>query len=319
MAIISERRSVASTPVAVGEPQDRCRFGPSFDRSRVECPAFQRGQFIAATSYGKPLGTHVACTHLMVGELGTNQFYPRCTLGDQHARMRWLANMGPGRIEVLKALNAEFERLYPDSLRQLIIAKAAVLAAPPDDRTARLTLATVVRDFVSQFTTFITTHADRIAEIGYAPIDLTARAAHVLAEWQHSARLDLPGVDEQSILRPAGADAATGDDVVATSGLMISRTSLPTTVTLVGSIDESNLEALSDALERATVSGDVVIVDLSAVTFCSVAGLRMLTATADAGKLTLHGMQPRLRRAMIAAGLSGTTPPSRRARETSDG
>jgi hypothetical protein len=112
------------SPLAASEPRDRCRFGGDFDRATVDCPAFQRAQFIASTSYGKPLGTHVACAHLMVGELSTNQFYPRCSLGSDLERMRWLTTMGPG-----------------------------------------------------------------------------------LGEWQHSSRLDLPGTDEQSILRPEGMGA----------------------------------------------------------------------------------------------------------------
>ena len=202
MAMLSERRSVALSAARASEPHDRCRFGRDFDRATVDCPAFQRAQFIAATSYGKPLGTHVACSHLLVGELTTNQFYPRCSLGSELDRMSWLETMGPRRIEVLRALNAEFETLYPDSLRQLIAAKAVALAGPPDDRPGRLALAAVLREFLAEFSAFVNANADRIAEIGVSPHDLTVRAARVLGEWQHSSRLDLPGLDEQSILRP---------------------------------------------------------------------------------------------------------------------
>jgi hypothetical protein len=150
----------------------------------------------------------VACAHLLVGELTTNQFYPRCALGSDLERMRWLAMMGPARIEVLRALNAEFETLYAGSLRQLVSAKAAALADPPDGRSGRQALAVVVREFVAQFTAFIDANADRIAEIGISPTELTARATRVLGEWQHSSRLDLPGLDEQSILRPENLPAS---------------------------------------------------------------------------------------------------------------
>ncbi len=300
MAILSKRQMARTSKDQ--EPRDRCRFGPSFDSLSPDCPAFQRAQFIAATSYGKPLGTHVACAHLMVGELATNQFYPRCALGSDLERMRWLAMMGPGRIEVLRTLNAEFERLYPDSLRQLITAKAAALAAPADDRAARAALAAVVREFVAEFSAFITKYADRIADIGYSPIDLTARAAHVLGEWQHSSRLDLPSADEDSILRPEGFGGAHEGDVVATAGLLISHSHGPN-LSLVGSIDEANIDALGEAIENATGSHPAVTIDLSAVTFCSVAGLRMLVAAEAAGHVTLRGIQPRLQRAMSAAGL----------------
>src|SRR5580704_12423717 len=66
--VLTERHSTVS-PLSPSEPRDRCRFGREFDHTTVGCPAFQRTQFIASTSYGKPLGLHVACSHLVVGEL----------------------------------------------------------------------------------------------------------------------------------------------------------------------------------------------------------------------------------------------------------
>ena len=71
---------------------------------------------------------------------------------------------------------------------------------------------------------------------------------------------------------------------------------------LIGSIDQSNLEAVEQALDDATSGGAAVTIDLAAVTFCSVAGLRMLIAAAAASTVTLHGMQPHLQRALAAAG-----------------
>jgi hypothetical protein len=206
MAMLSERRSTTRA----SEPPDRCRFGRRFDRGTVDCPAFQRSQFIAATSYGKPLGTHVACAHLLVGELTTNQFYPRCSLGSDDERLRWIAMMGPGRIEMLRALNAEFETLYAGSLRLLVAAKATALADPAEDRSGRKALAAVVREFVAQFTVFIEANASRIAEIGISPTELTAQATRIVGEWQHSSRFDLPGLDERSILRPENLAATHG-------------------------------------------------------------------------------------------------------------
>jgi len=203
MAVTSERPA-AQLGASASEPRDRCRHGRDFDRATVECPAFQRAQFIAATSYGKPLGTHVACSHLAVGELATNQFYPRCSLGPKIERMRWVARMGPGRIEVLRALNAEFETSYADSLRELIAAKALALADTPETRSGQAALTAVVRRFIADFSAFVNRHADLIAEIGISPSELTDRSTHALMQWQHSRRLDLPGLDEQSMLRPDG-------------------------------------------------------------------------------------------------------------------
>jgi hypothetical protein len=210
MAMTSERPAMAQVQASAPEPRDRCRFGRDFDRETVECPAFQRASFIAATSYGKPLGAHVACSHLTVGELATNQFYPRCSLGTEVEKMHWVARMGPGRIEVLRTLNAEFEMSYANSLRELIAAKALALAEP-ENRSGRAALTAVVRGFVADFTEFVNKHADRIADLGISPSDLTNRAASALIAWQHSRRLDLPGLDDQSMLRPEGPQMPGGE------------------------------------------------------------------------------------------------------------
>jgi hypothetical protein len=196
----------------VPAPDDRCHFGRDFEQSTIDCPAFQRAQFIAATSYGKPLGTHIACAHLTAGELQTNHFYPRCSLGSQLERMRWLTMMGPARLELQRELGAEFESLYPDSLRKLIAAKAEALAEAPDSRTSRLALASVVREFIDEFAAFVNKQAARISELGFSPNDLTARAAIVLGEWQNSSRLDLPRGEEQSATRAEALRQLSGTD-----------------------------------------------------------------------------------------------------------
>jgi hypothetical protein len=200
----SERPPMSTLADTTSQPEDRCRFGRDFDRATVECPAFQRAQFIAATSYGKPLGTHLACSHLMVGELATNQFYPRCSLGSDVDKMRWVARMGPSRIEVLRVLTAEFETSYANSLRDLIAAKSVALAEMPNHRSGHVALAAMVQRFLADFSEFVNRHADRITEIGISPADLTDRAAKALLKWQDGGRLDLPGLDEQSMLRPDG-------------------------------------------------------------------------------------------------------------------
>ena len=62
----------------------------------------------------------------------------------------------------------------------------------------------MIREFVDEFGAFVSTHATRIAELGFSATDLTARAAIVLGEWQNSARLDLPRGDGQSTMRADG-------------------------------------------------------------------------------------------------------------------
>ncbi len=301
--VLSERQSIPVSVSGMTEPSDRCGFGLAFERPSIDCPAFQRSQFIAATSYGKPLGTHIACAHLVVGELSTNQFYPRCSLGAVPDRMRWLGMMGPARLEVQRALSAEFELQHPDALRELIAAKATALAEPPDSRSGRLALAAVVREFVDEFGAFVSTHATRLEELGFSASDLTDRVAIVLGEWQRSSRLDLPRGDGQPPPRPDGPLPSTEGAQVSGS-VTISRATNPAALTFVGSIDQTNLNAVDAALTEAIAGGDVVRIDLTGVTFCSVAGLRLLIRAAKGGMITLAGMQPQLQRALTAAGLA---------------
>jgi hypothetical protein len=194
------------------ELTDRCDFGPAFDQNEVGCPAFQPHPFVAATSYGKPLGTHVACAHLQVGEFGRNQFYPRCALGSEHERERWIAMVGRGKLEVQRELQTEFEALNVDFRRRLIDAKAALLGAPPAGaELARDALAAAVREFVVGFAEFVDTHATRVAELGVSPAMVTATVAQILAEWQRSARLDLPVSDSTWMGRPMAFEPTPGD------------------------------------------------------------------------------------------------------------
>jgi hypothetical protein len=181
---VAPRGAVDAPPSMAGVPADRCDFGRCFDQLTVDCPAFQPRAFVAATSYGKPLGTHIACAHLLVGETGHNQFYPRCALGSDRDRVRWVASVGPGRIEMSRALQAEFGPWFEVFHRRLVNEKAALLAAPPGRvAAARATLATTVREFLLAFDSLVTAEAARLEELGLAPATITTMAARVLYEW----------------------------------------------------------------------------------------------------------------------------------------
>jgi len=71
------------------------------------------------------------------------------------------------------ALDAEFETLYAESLRQLVSARAAALADPADDHSGRRELDALVQTFVAQLAAFIDTHADRIAQPGISTTELS--------------------------------------------------------------------------------------------------------------------------------------------------
>lgn len=299
------RRADTVDPIAGPNLSDRCRFQQYFNQEAMPCLAFQSLPFVAATSYGKPLGTHVACAHLQVGESARNQFYPRCALGDDRNRERWVAGVGLGGIEVVRALMAEFESIASTYRERLVTAKARVIAeASPRTGPAREVLAALVAEFSSEVAAFIRLHAAAVAETGMSSASLNATLVRALDAWQASARLDLPSIDEHWIGRADPEITLEGAESITVPGLSISTSLEPSEVRLTGQIDESNLSVLTASLGDAVYAHAPVTVDLSGVTFCSVGGLRQLAMGAARGELLLAGVPTHLSRALAAAGLA---------------
>jgi anti-anti-sigma regulatory factor len=288
---------------AIGEDHtDRCRFQHAFDSGTVPCAGFQSLPFLAATSYGKPLGTHVACAHLRAGESGRNQFYPRCALGGDRERLRWVASVGPGTVQVARSLQAEFESVASRYRPRLIAAKAALMnAAPPRRAESRDALAALIRDFLAEVDAFISSNAARISQTGFSPESLTAMAGDELLAWQGDRRLDLPSIDEEWIGRTAPTDELAGSEVVDASGLLITSVDDSHEMRLAGQVDQANLGALAAALDETTPKGTPTLVDLSGLTFCSVGGMRLLVEAAASGAFQLVGIPPHLASAFSAA------------------
>jgi anti-anti-sigma regulatory factor len=299
--LAAHRRSAPDD--AIGEDRiDQCRFQHAFDQATVPCAAFQSLPFIAATSYGKPLGTHIACAHLRAGESGRNQFYPRCALGGDRERLRWVANVGPGTVEVARSLQAEFESVASHYRPRLIAAKATLLHAPPPRRgESRDALAALIRDFLAEVDAFLNQNTARISQTGFSPESLTAMAARGLLEWQGDRRLDLPSIDEEWIGQTAPSVELAGSEVVDASGLLISRLDNSPVLRLTGQVDQANLAALTAAFDGARGTGTPTQVDLSGLTFCSVGGMRVLVEAAASGDFQLVGIPPHLASAFSAA------------------
>src|SRR5579864_124423 len=108
-------------------PADLCPYPRPFAMSFAGCAAFQPQVFVAATSRGEPLGTHVGCVHLRAGELERNKFYARYALGEEAERRRWLEQVGQGRLEILRGLQDEFEEIGERYRAPLVAAKARSL------------------------------------------------------------------------------------------------------------------------------------------------------------------------------------------------
>ena len=101
---------------------------------------------------------------------------------------------------------------------------------------------------------------------------------------------------------PAGYDASYDDGV-----LRISRTGRARLV-LAGEIDEETYPALVSRLREVAAGAAEVHLDLSAVRYCDLAGLRAMIRLTDAGRrcVVLHGMPPHLDAVLGVLGWDGT-------------
>jgi anti-anti-sigma regulatory factor len=240
-----------------------------------------------------------------VGESARNQFYPRCGLGDEWDRERWVAAVGPGEVEVARVLMAEFESMASPYGSRLLEAKARVIAeAHRTSSSSRQALAALVAVFLAEVDAFINLHATAIAATGMATDALSAAIARAFVAWQSSARLDLPSIADNWIPGAAQGAPRGPATTVAVPGLSITTSLQTSEVRLVGQIDESNLTALTESLDAAVSARAAVTVDLSGVTFCSLGGLRNLAIGAACGELRLAGVPTHLDRTLAAAGLA---------------
>ncbi len=309
---------------------DRCPYPRPFTEA-PRCPAFEPASFIAANSFGTPLGTHLSCAHLVSGELAPGEFYARCSLGDAVDRLHEVARVGPGAVATRRALIEESEAIARRYRGRLFAAKSRALSAPLATRAgAEEHLGALAAAFLAELSGFVATHADRVAEAGLTPEAVARAATQVVEGWLRSRRPDPPDSGMER-LQPAEAVASPSDQLTVpepcragqyaeqVGALVIVRTAGdPPTVSLSGQIDEDTIDGLTAALEEAlAVSGEARI-DLAGLTFCSVAGMRTLAMAVTRG-LRVHGVPSHLARAVDAAGLpplGGLPPPGgpRRAR-----
>src|SRR5919201_1295923 len=113
------RIKCVSWNVRIGRPMitpadrqaERCPYPRPFSPDFDECPAFQAIAFIAADSRNQQPGSYYTCRHLTPGNDAKQRgrYCPRCALGTREQRMQWLAQVTPARLEVVRALQREFD------------------------------------------------------------------------------------------------------------------------------------------------------------------------------------------------------------------
>lgn len=190
--------SVSGTGQDSGPPPDNCPYPRPFPADFSSCPTFQAQRFVAATTQEQPLGIHLSCVHLRVGEHAHNRFYAQCALGTAAERRAWLRQVGDRRVETMRRLGIEFNELYGGQTEPLLAAKAAAISAPDDPRAAE-ELERRLAELSSAMDEFMAAEARALEEIGFPVATLRVFIDEVLERWRESPRLGSPPISEEQL------------------------------------------------------------------------------------------------------------------------
>jgi ABC-type transporter Mla MlaB component len=303
----------------IDQHADRCVYPRPFAEDFDDCATFQAASFIAADSRNKPLGTWRTCRHLTTGNDLENRgrFYPRCALGNREQRAQWLAQVSPARLDVVRALQNEFDQ-FSQPHRELLFDARARLHAGPSPAASESELEQLINAFFTTIDHFLTQNEERFRDAGLPAEPLRQLIREWVWAWVRTPELSTPRLNEAPLkifADPVRAFLGVPAEPVepsnrrrwdrplyADSILQILPTVDPPGLALVGDVDRSNVAAVAQALAgMAGEAGDVHL-DLSGLLFCDLGGLQVIVRAAQAlnagRRLVLHGIPRQLERAL---------------------
>ena len=190
--------SVSGSGQNGGPPPDNCPYPRPFPADFSACPTYQAQRFVAATTREQPLGMHLSCVHLRVGEHAHNRFYAQCALGTADGRRAWLRQVGDRRVETMRRLSIEFTEMYGGQTEPLLAAKAAAISAP-DDPTAAEELERRLTELSTAVDEFLAAESRTLEEIGFPVAALRVFIDGVLERWRESPRLGSPPIAQEQL------------------------------------------------------------------------------------------------------------------------
>src|ERR1700730_2715407 len=244
----------------IDQHADRCVYPRPFPDGFDACPAFQATSFIAADSRNKPLGTWRTCRHLGTGnDLDTRgRFYPRCALGDEQQRLQWLAQVSPAKLDVVRALQDEFDQLSRPHRERLFDARARLHSGPASAQRER-ELEQLINGSLSTIDHFLEQNDERFRDVGLPAEPLRQLIKEWVWAWVRTPELATPRLDEKPLEvfdRPARAFLGAPIEPVVSAArrlwdrplysdtiLQILPTVDPPGLALVGDVDRSNVAA----------------------------------------------------------------------------
>lgn len=173
------------------EVSDRCPFTRPFAADFDGWPAFSARDFTALDLRYKPLRTVVSCRHLVSGRLPLGGYYARCALGDAVARQQWVAQVGSGRLERIRAVGADYRSWAAARMPELWALKGTWLELQAlGDETGSADAARELRagldKLVADANAWVDQRADQLAEADLPPEALKELIAKATADWAKS-------------------------------------------------------------------------------------------------------------------------------------
>ena len=298
---------------------DRCIYPRPFAEDFADCPAYQATSFLATDSRNQPLGEWRTCRHLTAGNQLANRgrFYPRCALGSRPQRLQWVAQVTPARVDVVRALQEEFDGFSLPHRRQLSEARSR-LHARSRSRAVEADVQQLIDGFLQAIDGFLNANEARFDDVGLPTQPLRQLIKEWLVAWVRTPEMATPrwtDAPPDVFASPARAFVGLPTEPVAEwtrrlwdrpfytdTILQIVPTADPPGLALVGDVEASNVKAVARALASlAPTTGDVHL-DLSGLLFCDLGGLQAIVRGAQAleppRRLVLHGIPRQLERAL---------------------
>lgn len=170
---------------------DRCPYSRPFPADFDGCSAFSPRDFTALDLRYKPLRTVVTCRHLVAGKLPSGGYYGRCALGDEAARRRWVARVGSGRLDRIRAIGAGYRTWAASRMPELWALKGTWLELRELNDQARSEAAAAdlrkrVENLIMEASDWVDARSSQLAEAGLPPEALKELIANATEDWARS-------------------------------------------------------------------------------------------------------------------------------------
>ena len=305
-------------PLSDDQP-DRCPYPRPFAEDFADCPAYQGTSFLAADSRNQPLGEWRTCRHLTAGNQLENQgrFYPRCALGSRPQRLQWVAQVSLARVDVVQALQDEFDGFSLPHRRQLAEARSRLHAASRT-RTTEAETEELIDGFLQAIDRFLSANEARFEDVGLPTRPLRQLIKEWVTAWVQTpemSALRLTDAPPDTFANPVRAFVGLPTEptaewsrrlwdrpIYSDTILQILPTMDPLGLALVGDVEVSNVQAVERALAGLTTTAGDVHLDLSGLLFCDLGGLQAIVRAAQAlepgRRLVLSGIPRSLERVL---------------------